>query len=386
MEEYKPTPTAIFDKELFLWKDGKIKKGKHFGTWDYYDLDGKLIIKKTFNQQEKIIKQEFFPPVGIDDGVVLEYLAGSFIWVKYPAKDKDDFNNGTQKEWRLAFEDKPLDTKIFKGKSLEQSAEIWQKSAWFLKELYYENGFLAWIKLYDVNGKIIDFVEYESEDEESDEDLIKRLKKLLSVKNKTIVKNYKEYLELCCEDNDRIKNAIKVYEKVNLQDVKEIENRLHIILPKQVKSIYETYANGVDFEYGFEIFSTKKIVGLIDYFKFLQDDGFINNEIFDEICDDKYLQFLNNNFFVFAQKKVNADFFIMLFSSDGLYFVLDYSDDYSHNIYSEYLQNFEKTKSYEDLSILWNEFLRIEKINQFNIILEDYELYNECVEYEEFRA
>ncbi len=72
----KPTETATFDKELFLWVDGitKLNAKRQLyktGVWKYYDLGGKLVATRKYNKNGKKIAEQFFPPQSIDVNAVM---------------------------------------------------------------------------------------------------------------------------------------------------------------------------------------------------------------------------------------------------------------------------------------------------------------------------
>ncbi len=379
-----------------LYKDGKQIYFKQFNS------DGILELEEVYNKKEyrklkmkihnisetqnssKLMTQQHPKPSSVDDEAVrIDLTEDYFIWVKYAPKDKDDLENGLQKEWRPTYENQLLDTKIFKGKSSDEISKIWQDCTWCLKEIYYENGFCIWVKVYDSDGNVIDFVQNTPEREESEEELLKRLKSFISIDKKDIVLNYQEYLDLCIEFDEENKNRICIHKIMTDEELKNLENRLQINVPTQLLRLYRSFANGVDFEDGFELISSHKVLGIVDFFKSLQDDGFLNTDIFSQNCDEKFLDELNQNYFVFAQKKVDANFFIMLFRKDGRCFAINYSDDDLYEIYTRYLQTLPTSKSCNDLSIVWNNYLGYEKRNYYNFILEDLELYDECLEYED---
>ncbi len=94
-----------------LYKDGKKIYLKQF------DNNGDLELEEIYNKKEyRKLKikthniaqakntpklQQYPKPDNVDDGAVIVHLTQDyFIWVKYAPKDKDEFENGLQKEWR----------------------------------------------------------------------------------------------------------------------------------------------------------------------------------------------------------------------------------------------------------------------------------------------
>lgn len=218
--------------------------------------------------------------------------------------------------------------------------------------------------------------------------LIEKMKKLISIKNKSAIKNHQEYLEMIVIYDECEKDSIKIHKQATKKDLDAVEKRLGSALPSELKAFYSTYANGVDVEmYHLNILSTDKIIGVIDNFKRLRDDvGCLPKHILTETADNDHLQYLNDNYFVFAQKLSDADVFMLLVNKEGNYFAIDYQDDYSNNIYKEYLENLDNSPHSNNLTMVMNNFLRIEKSMVFNHFMEDFELYDECVEYEDLRA
>ncbi len=192
----KPTETATFDKDLYLWTDGKLKNGKPFGVWSYYDLSGNLILQSTFNQQGKEFRVKTYPPHGIDENATILDIEGINSWIVIPPEDKDIYYQGTYKKWFRENNGKPLSINDFKNKNLEQVLQIWEKSAWCLKELHYEDGALIWTKNYNKDGELELFEEYKSDSTSTDEQLdneqpiVKKSQKSTKINHKTPRINY----------------------------------------------------------------------------------------------------------------------------------------------------------------------------------------------------
>lgn len=387
----QPTPTAVFDAKLLLWTDGKTKKDKPTGIWNYYNLGGERILQRTFNQQGKVCEEQYFPPKGVDKKAILHSPSSTINWFVEAPEDKDGLKNGLHKAYFRVDKNtgEPIAIRSAKKKSLEQLLNIWENSAYFLiREMCYENGFLAWLKLYDVEGNIVDFQDYNDDKGGDDKDeadiLIEKMQQRISIKNKSFIKNYQEYLEMLVIYDESKKDNLKIHNKATKKDLETAEKRLGCALPAELKAFYSTYANGVDVGmYYLNILPTDKIVGVIEHFKYLRDNiACLPKHALTEAVDNDYLEYLNNNYFVFAGKFQDADVFMLLVNKEGNYFAIDYGDDYSNNIEKKYLQNLDNSPHSNNLTLVMNNFLRIEKTMAFNRFMEDVELYDACIECE----
>lgn len=388
----QPTPTAVFDTELFLWADGKTRKNKPSGIWNYYNLGGERVLQRTFNQQGKVCEEQYFPPKGVDKNAIMHIPSSTINWFVEAPEDKKKSKNGLHKDYFRVDKNtgEPIGRYNFRKKSLEQLVNIWGNSEYFLiREMFYENGLLTWLKLYDVDENIVDFQDYnDDEGEEEGNILIEKMKKLISIKDKSAIKNYQEYLEMLVIYDECEKDNLKIHKKATKKDLELVEKRLDCTLPSELKAFYRTYANGVDVEmYNLNILATDKIIGVVEHFKYLRDDvGYIPKHALTETVDNDHLQYLNNNYFVFAEKFTDTDVFMLLVNKEGNCFAIDYCDDYSNNIYKKYLENFDNSPHSNNLTMVMNNFLRIEKSMIFNRFMEDFELYDERVEYEDQRV
>lgn len=410
---HKPTETAVFDKKLFLWADGTTKLNRCMGLWRYYDLSGNCVLERTYNIKGKIEQETFFPPDNIDPNAVPDFndTFKRFFWELAPI-NQDGENDGEHKIWvrYLADEGRALLQSDFTDKPIEEYSAIWAKGFWYLSQaIGYENGEVVWLKNYDIDGNVTEeeYIDNETDSTENDElsaDQIATLKQKVSVEGKSIAENYEDYLTIYDENNV----AIKRHKKATEQDIQALENRLNTVLPNALKTLYTTYANGVSFadyvngvsfdDEAFELLPMKKIIGIIDYIKTLQNIGFMNDdadilgEKYDQQNrnwiplteeDNAYLNHLNSHYFVFSQQWQDADFEILLFSKQGTFSKMEYSDDYLNYLYTEYLENFEQQPFYTDLAELWNAHLYKLKVREYNSIMENCGFYDECIDEDE---
>lgn len=410
---YKPTETATFDKKLFLWADGTTKLNRRMGLWRYYDLSGQCVLERRYNLKGKIEQETYFPPEGIDPNAVPNFndTFGGFFWELAPVNQNGE-NDGEHKIWvrYLADEGRALLQNDFADKSLAEYSAIWAKGVWHLSQAVgYKKGEVVWLKNYDIHGNVTE-EEYTDDDtnNEIDEELsasqINALKQKVSVEGKSIAENYEDYLTLCDENNI----AIKRHKKATEQEIQALENRLNTALPNALKTLYTTYANGVSFpnvvngvsfdDNVLELLPTTKIVGIIDYIKNLQKAGFMNDdanilgEKYDtqnknwiplSEADNAHLSHLNSHYFVFTEQWQDADFKILLFSKHGKFTQMAYSDDYLNYLYTEYLENFEQNPFHTDLTTLWNAHLYQLKATEYNDLMENYGLEDECMTVDE---
>ncbi len=392
----KPTEAAVFDTELFLWTDGVTKLNRKMGVWKYYDLSGELVIMREFDKRGEMITEQFFPPQDIDKvavfsiEVVFEDIK-KFSWQVIPKLNKNGEYNGILKFWAryLYDDDRALLQKDFNNIKFDRYATLWKKSRWILtQETGYKNGEIIWLKNYNKDGVLEFLEEYQSNEanEKCDEKIIEKAKQLVNINDKSAIQNYQEYLEMAYIVNQDAKDDIKTHKKATAKDVQAVENYLGFALPQGLQTFYRTYANGVtcnDLYHSEILLPTPTIIGVIDYFKHLQEIGFIPEHSLTKPNDSEHLQYLNEHYFVFAQRAQDANVFILLVRKDGCYFAIDYHDDYSNNIYNEYLQDLDNTPHSQNFDMVLNNFLRIEKLQLFNYLMENLERYDECVEYEE---
>lgn len=399
---YKPTETATFDKKLFLWADGITKLNRCMGLWKYYDLSGNCVLERSYNVKGKIEQETFTPPEGIDPNAVPDFddTFKRFFWELAPV-NQNGKKDGEHKIWvrYLTDKERALLQDDFADKPLEEYSAIWAKGFWHLSQAVgYKNGKMVWLKDYDIHGNVTEeehtdnAINNEIDDAELSASQINALKQKVSVEGKSIAENYEDYLTLCDENNVTIKR----HKKATEQEIQALENRLNTKLPNVLKTLYTTYANGVSLDdEAFELLPTMKIVGIIDYIKTLQDTGFMNDDA--GILGEKYdkqnrnwiplseedkthLNHLNSYYFVFTQQWQDADFEILLFSKQGAFTKMEYSDDYLNHLYTEYLENFEQPPFHTDLTKLWNAHLYKLKVTEYNHIMENYGLDDECID------
>ena len=167
-------------------------------------------------------------------------------------------------------------------------------------------------------------------------------------------------------DEDYTAVSLMFKKKATPEEISEVEKRLDVKLPQSLSDFYSQTGNGVGKGEQLEIFSTNKIIGVIDFIQDWISEGMSYDlykaKGFGEPLSESeqaLVKSINSNFYVFAVHWHDYQRLeILMFNRDHRVCGIQVDIDEDQYIFDEYLKDFQQnTKLHNELTPFFNKYI-----------------------------